>query len=323
MSDTSRLAATPQSTVPPFASPVFSDARDFLYAAWRRRRGILASALLLAAVAAAWSLVAPRRYEASLTLAVIPPRLGEPVVNTVPPQMIQSSGVDNFTPILSSHSVVAAVIEEFGLDEPPRGLRAGDFLRRVLTVRPLPDTAIARVIVTLDDPALAAGVANRLVDLAIARARAVNESAMSPVLDELKRAVDGADSRLQEAEARYADRVRTGQRNGRPDAPVQEPHGAGAAATSVPTLSRLEVERAIARTALERASTRYQNVQLESVGRTPEVVVVDAAVPPDQPVGRMVVRNVALGLLAGLLLGLAAVVLDVLRNGGVPGPQTG
>jgi uncharacterized protein involved in exopolysaccharide biosynthesis len=79
-------------------------------------------------------------------------------------------------------------------------------------------------------------------------------------------------------------------------------------------LSRLELERAVARNSFEQAAARYQIARMEATGRTPQVVVVDSAVPPEVPVSRLLVRNIALGLLTGVLIGLLVTVAGMLRG---------
>src|SRR4051794_6032567 len=76
-----------------------SDARDFLQATWSGRRSMFVAAVVLAGAGAVGSLLPPRRYEASLTLAVLPSQVVGAVVSTVPPQELQKAVVANFVPI--------------------------------------------------------------------------------------------------------------------------------------------------------------------------------------------------------------------------------
>ena len=306
------------------------DAFDYLRAAWTRRRLALVAALVLAGFGTAWSLLSPRRYEASLTLAVVASKVGEPAVTTVPPQSVQETSVANFAPIISSHAAVTPIVKEFQLDQAPRNITPAVFLEKVLTVKPLVDTNLVRVIVELDDPELAAKVTNRLVDTSIALARTVAERGISSTLSDLKRVLDQAEARMMDAEARYDEDRRTARvelpkksvENSRTKPGVFK-NGAGASGmaqvddlyTRESLLSRRELERTIARSSFESAALRYQAAHLEAVGRTPQVVVVDSAVPPEEPVSRLLVRNIALGLLTGVLLGLLVAAADILRAG--------
>jgi capsular polysaccharide biosynthesis protein len=393
------------------------DVFDYLQAAWTRRRVMLVAALVLAGLGAAWSLLSPRRYEASLTLAVVPSKLNQPAAST-------AASVANFAPIIASYAAVAPVVKEFKLDQSPREITPARFVDRVLTVKPLVDTNLVRVVVELDAPDLAAKVANRLVDSSIAVARAVNQREILSTLGDLERVIAEAESRMKEAEVRYDEYRRTAQlellrkdvetlltqrgvfkgllvdiqaergkvaqaeaelakrqpittlkrsiddesallalvqERRKPeeqilglqlnsesvnevyqdiDSLVAESRaklaqlekqrdelvtGAGVGASEMARLndlysresmlSRLELERTIARKSFEEAAARYQTAHLEAIGRTPQVVVVDSAVPPEGPVSRLLVRNTALGLLSGVLLGLLVTVADVLRGG--------
>ena len=69
------------------------------------------------------------------------------------------------------------------------------------------------------------------------------------------------------------------------------------------TLERLDLERKLARKSYEDVAAKYQGAKLATIGRTPQLQVVDPALVPNRPEGRYLVRNVLLGVLAGLLLG--------------------
>lgn len=75
------------------------------------------------------------------------------------------------------------------------------------------------------------------------------------------------------------------------------------------TLERLEGERELARTTYEAVAEKYQGARLAAVGRTPQLLIVDQALPPEAPLGRYAARNVLLGLVAGALLGCVLVML--------------
>lgn len=421
MSDISHVHAAP---VPPRRSPddgfrlATHDALDYFHAVWAWRRATVVAMVALAVLGATWSLTSPRRYEASVTVAVMPSKLSVPGV--------PAASVANFAPIVTSYAAVAPVVKEFKLADPPRELTPTQFINVALEVKPLVETNLLRVIVELDDPDLAARVSNRLVQNAIAISRDVNEKDVGGTLNELKIILDLSETRMKEAETRYdayrrsaqlellrkdvetllgqrgdlkkvlveieaergkvaqgeAELVRrkqtltvrrnidsdsalltiTGERV-KPDASVlglelntevlnqvyqeidtalaqarakltslekqrdQLLKGAGVGANELARLndlytresamSRLELERNIARKSYEDIAARYQTAHLEAIGRMSQVVVVDTAVPPDRPVSRLLVRNVALGILTGLLFGLVLAAADLLRGGRV------
>jgi uncharacterized protein involved in exopolysaccharide biosynthesis len=74
-------------------------------------------------------------------------------------------------------------------------------------------------------------------------------------------------------------------------------------------LERLDVERRLARKSYEDIAARYQGTQLAAIGRTPQLLVVDPALPPVRPLSRYLARNVLLGLTAGALLACVVVML--------------
>jgi uncharacterized protein involved in exopolysaccharide biosynthesis len=69
-------------------------------------------------------------------------------------------------------------------------------------------------------------------------------------------------------------------------------------------LQRLQLEYDIAKKAFQDISERYQGARLATLSRTPQLLVVDEADAPEQPVGRNVVRNTAIGLVLGMALGV-------------------
>lgn len=74
-------------------------------------------------------------------------------------------------------------------------------------------------------------------------------------------------------------------------------------------LDRLNTERDIARQSYEDVAAKFQGTRLAAVGRTPQLLVVDPAIVPDEPLGRYLTRNVLLGIMSGLLLGCVALLL--------------
>jgi len=74
-------------------------------------------------------------------------------------------------------------------------------------------------------------------------------------------------------------------------------------------LAQLEIERKLAQKSYEDIAARHQGSRLAAIGRTPQLLVVDPALPPERPIGRYLARNVLLGLAVGLLLGCVIVVL--------------
>jgi uncharacterized protein involved in exopolysaccharide biosynthesis len=389
---------------------------DYVAALGRHRRLLAGLAVGFAAAGATWSLVSQVQYESSVTLLVATPRIAQG-----PPP---TAGLMGLVTLVESPAVVQPVIEELGLDRPPRRLTRTQLLNQVLTVRVIPEASFVRLVVRLDDPALAAQVANRLAERAIALARSVDESGVAQVerdlkllLDESAAALAAAEraydeyrskaqldllrkdvetlldqreelgkllveveaerGKLAQAEADLGARSRVGTLTRSIDADPALLEAARASGQSgngllglqltdqyvdevyakldeeIATsraalaalehqrdqlvkgrqvggeqlarlnelyeresrLARLALEQSIARKTYEEIAVRYGSARLEAAGRTPQVLVADAAVPPERPVGRMLVRNAALGLLAGAMLGALIAIRGLTRRG--------
>ena len=71
----------------------------------------------------------------------------------------------------------------------------------------------------------------------------------------------------------------------------------------------MQVEQDLAEKIYMEISHSYEVASLQVVGRSAELSVIDPAVPADRPMSRQVPRNTFVGAVAGLSLGLAAVLL--------------
>ena len=74
-------------------------------------------------------------------------------------------------------------------------------------------------------------------------------------------------------------------------------------------LGQLDIERRLAQKSYEDIASRHQGSRLAAIGRTPQLLVVDPALPPERPLGRYLARNALLGITVGLLLGCVIVML--------------
>jgi uncharacterized protein involved in exopolysaccharide biosynthesis len=74
-------------------------------------------------------------------------------------------------------------------------------------------------------------------------------------------------------------------------------------------LARLETEHDLARSVYREVATRYEEARLQVAARSAQLQVLDFAVPSGQPVGPRVVRNAAVGLVAGFTLSSIAALL--------------
>src|SRR5207249_1677406 len=72
-------------------------------------------------------------------------------------------------------------------------------------------------------------------------------------------------------------------------------------------LSRLEMERELARKVYTEVATSYETARLQVLTRTADLQVIAPPVRPDRPISRNTLRNVVLGAIVGLLLASVAV----------------
>jgi uncharacterized protein involved in exopolysaccharide biosynthesis len=165
------------------------DLRGYLQAAWRARRWIGLAAVAAAFAAGGLGLLAPRAYEASVTLAVSVSKLGDD-------RLQQTMSPASVKPVIQSRAVARSLIREFGLDKPPASLTPSTFVSTALSVEEIRNTNLLVVKVRLPDPGQAAEVATRLA----ARASAVVQQTID---NEATRARDMIGLQLDAGRKRY------------------------------------------------------------------------------------------------------------------------
>ena len=170
---------------------------------WRGRTTLALLAVLLGLAGAAVSLVARRQYEATATVSVSPSIVAEPTVPT-----LDALG---FVTLVTNQNVAEQTVREFKLNEAPYNLSPQALLQEVVTVRAVPASNLVRVVVRLDEPELAARVANGFSDFAIDHAGKAKRSEVGAVEDDLKTMLDEATDWLKTAETAYNDYRRTAQ----------------------------------------------------------------------------------------------------------------
>jgi uncharacterized protein involved in exopolysaccharide biosynthesis len=129
------------------------------------------------------TLLQPRQWEATVTLLANPPKMGDS------PSMLVAAA--NFVPVVESPAIAAEVIKEFGLAGPPRSLSVAGFLEDSLFVNPRGGgTTLIDVRVRLDAPQLAAQVANKVAERAVAASRQLSQDEGGGARDQLKAQLD-------------------------------------------------------------------------------------------------------------------------------------
>jgi uncharacterized protein involved in exopolysaccharide biosynthesis len=72
---------------------------------------------------------------------------------------------------------------------------------------------------------------------------------------------------------------------------------------------RLEMERDLAKSVYTNVATSYETARVQVAGRSSGLQVISAAIPPDAPESRKLLRNLVMGAISGLLLAALAVLM--------------
>lgn len=160
----------------------------YLRALWRARWLLMAGPALAGIVAYFVAANLAPRYEATVTLMVSPPKAGE--------QVAGAADSRNFRGFLENRSLAQDVIKELGLDRAPYELTPQRFLDRHISVSQVRGTDLIALDVTMNDPQLAAKVANAVAGRAVALSRAIEQSEAVSARDVIKGQLDAARDRL-------------------------------------------------------------------------------------------------------------------------------
>lgn len=185
----------------------------------RRWKLAVVGALLGGALAFWLASLRPLRYEAVTTLLVVPPSRASDA---------QISGQINpatFRAIVENATLVSQVIQELKLQD---GLTPQVFLERALRVEEVRGTNIVKLRVTLPDPATAAKASRMLAMKAIVLTQQVNQQGGDSIQEQLKKHVNDALERLQNAEREllsYKQRAQVELIRGDADAELRERGG--------------------------------------------------------------------------------------------------
>jgi uncharacterized protein involved in exopolysaccharide biosynthesis len=181
--------ATPAPRIVDAPAPIPAPAPERPNELWRHRYVIAGAALAGAVIMGTFALLQPRQWEATVTLLVSPPKLGDS------PSMLVAAA--NFVPVIESPAIAADVIKEFDLASAPRSITLAGFLEDSLFANPRGGgTTLIDVRVRLDSPDLAAKVANKVAERAVAASRQLSQDEGGGVQGQLK-------AQLEDAKTRY------------------------------------------------------------------------------------------------------------------------
>lgn len=239
---------------------------------WRRRWVVLITTAVTALVAGIGALLIAPTYRAEALLRVLP--VGANL--SQPPGWNEMQYADRlmntYVNILRSDATLAELAAKLGRADAPKvevGIPA--------------NTELVQIVVEDPDPSMAAAAANTLADMFVAQVQGASgsEAAQQIVSDRL----DQAEADLNQARQAY------------------QALSAEEAASAAGTIARGAVEAR--EQAFERLREQYDQSQLAAAASAGSVSILRPAVAPAAPVGPAPAPIAALGLLAGLVGGLA------------------
>jgi len=121
---------------------------------------ILGGTLLVTLVSAVIASKIPATYQASATLIVLTPKLGD---ESSPP-----ATASGFRFFIENNTVANKTVKSTGLEAPPFNISAQEFLRSAVSVEELRGTNLLRIRVTLTDASKAAEAANQAASAGVA-----------------------------------------------------------------------------------------------------------------------------------------------------------
>ena len=176
------------------ASPVYAEEvslAEYVLVLWRYRLPLLVVAVLAGILAFVVGWNRTPTYQASSKLLVSASKIGDG---------IQSISIGTYQAIVNSQTLVAETMDELGLTKPPHSLSVSEVMQRNVTVQVIPDTFIIQITARLTDPALAAGLANRMAERAVDASRRASQDDIVTARDTIKLQLDESRARLEEAE---------------------------------------------------------------------------------------------------------------------------
>lgn len=172
---------------------------DYLRARWR----VLASACALAAaVAAAGSLLLPKRYTANAVIVIEPPGSDPRAATVVSPMYLES--LKTYERFALSDSLFARAAQRFHLQDAGGAPSLESLKQKVLKVSKPSDTKILEIDVTLSEPKLAQSVVQFLAEETVEMSHQENTAADREMLEQAEKQAAEAARRLQEAQAASA-----------------------------------------------------------------------------------------------------------------------
>lgn len=248
--------------------------RDYLNVTWVRRGVVLTATLTVALVAFVVSLLQPAVYESQSKVLISEKDSSAALLGQVMPDLSSQPerALQTQVQLVEVRPVAEEAIKKLGLEETP-----DDLLDRV-TVVAVGQTNVIAITAQASSPTEASEIANTVADVYVAASRERKRAA-------IKEAADEVEQRLEEARLQILELGRRIEASGKSDELAAE----------------LQILTQTYATLAEKLETLRVNERLEAGSG----VVVQPAVVVGKPVEPKPLRNSALGLLVGLVLGLA------------------
>jgi uncharacterized protein involved in exopolysaccharide biosynthesis len=247
---------------------------------------LLAGAVLgaLLALLATWR--TPPLYEAVATLDLLPPTKSSTLFTTA-----------SLRSVLTDPAVAAGVVRELKLDAPPHSFSAAQFIARAVTVEEVPTTLVMRLKVRLRDPQQAALAARRMAEGVVEFMARLWRTSLEGRIADLEPQVQRARDALADAQRVWAE-AGTGRGRERSAAP----RGGDTAARQFETL-RLENDLDVRGEVYVDLAKELETARIEHASGPHPLRIIDFPAVPAAPVPGTRNRTLALGLLAGLIVG--------------------
>jgi uncharacterized protein involved in exopolysaccharide biosynthesis len=169
------------------------DISEYVVTTWRYRWLILAIVAATALVAYLINRQITPTYEVTVRMLATESQVVDDTTR-------RALSVARFRELLESPSLVAAVLQDFGLTAPPYRMTPHGFLANNLSVREIPDTGILAASVRFKEPEKLVQLANKYAAQAVNVAKRLNQEETEYARENLKAQADQAKTRLAQAE---------------------------------------------------------------------------------------------------------------------------
>lgn len=167
---------------------------EYVRVLWADRLGLGVGVIVGVLIALGITLTTPRTFEATASIMMATSKLGEDA-------RMAGLSVATVRELVSTRAAVGRVVQQLGLDRPPYALNTAT-LGNLVRVDEVRNTPIVRVTARMQNPEMAASVANALAATAIDQLNKSNQKEVITTRDHVKTQRDQAAANLDELQAR-------------------------------------------------------------------------------------------------------------------------